>query len=174
MPIARQKLQYPDGRNPPPSKTHWLEGRTPDFRYWTVSDYVAHPDLYGLRCRPRDLPPASQRPHVFRSDPPACPRKRIQTRLRVHRHGLCRISPSLFGKRAMHRMHHQFPTEHWLLPSSEPKPWILGQAIKSILGCTYAGPNLSSTSMRSPIPARPVRNYTPVCLGARRIGYAHV
>jgi len=47
MPIARQKLQYPDGRNPPPSKTHWLEGRTPDLRYWIVSDYVAHPDLYG-------------------------------------------------------------------------------------------------------------------------------
>ncbi|KAK0750203.1 hypothetical protein B0T18DRAFT_428194 [Schizothecium vesticola] len=45
-PNGRQKLKYPDGRNPPPSKMHWLEERTPDLRYWSGSfQEGAHPDF---------------------------------------------------------------------------------------------------------------------------------
>jgi hypothetical protein len=46
IPILRQRLTYSNGRNPPPSNLHWLEGRTPDLRYWTATADLVHPDLF--------------------------------------------------------------------------------------------------------------------------------
>jgi hypothetical protein len=45
LPYLRQRLSSHDGRRPSRFGMHWLEGRTPDLRYWGTSTDNAHPDL---------------------------------------------------------------------------------------------------------------------------------